>query len=184
MYAASLEIVLVITLTLIGLGGWIANILGMPGSWFTVVLATLCLWLRPDDVGSHIGWGPLIALVFVAGFGELLEFAAGALGASRLGGSVRGSVLAIGGSIAGAIAGLFFGNVIPIPIVGPLVASLILGACGAFSGAIAGERWAGKDWDSSIEIGTAAFWGRLLGTVGKAVCGTIVCGIFLIAIWF
>lgn len=178
-----LEILLVLLLTLLGLSGWVANILGVPGNWFIVLLAAGGLWLVPPEHRYHVTWWPFLGIVAAASLGELLEFAASALGASRMGGSKRGTLLALGGSIGGAIMGLFFGSLIPVPIVGPVIASLLLGASGAFAGAIAGERWAGKDWDASIQIGGAAFWGRLLGTVAKAVCGTIACGIFLAAIW-
>ena len=179
-----LDITLALLLTLLALTSWAANIFGMPGNWFLVLMAGVCFYLRAEDSPCHVGLAPLIAIVVVAILGEVLEFAASALGASRMGGSKRGTVLAVGGSIAGAIAGLFVGSLIPIPMIGPVIASLLLGASGAFAGAIAGERWVGKDWDSSIQIGSAAFWGRLLGTVGKAVCGTIAGVIFCIAIWW
>lgn len=177
------EVSLVLLLTMLALASLTANILGMPGNWVVVAMAAACLWLAPADRLSHVGWVPFIAIALVAVFGEVLEFAASALGASRMGGSKRGTVLAVLGSIVGAIAGLFCGTIIPIPILGSVIASLLLGASGAFAGAITGERWAGKDWDASFQIGGAAFWGRLLGTVGKAVCGTIACAIFLFAIW-
>lgn len=179
-----LDLTLTIVLTLLALTGWGANILGMPGNWLVVAMAAACWWLRPEEMASHVAWGALLAIVFAAAVGEVLEFAASALGASRVGGSKRGTALAMGGSIAGAITGLFVGTAIPIPIVGNVLASLLLGAAGAFTGALVGERWAGKDWDTSIQIGSAAFWGRLLGTVGKAVCGTIACGVFMAAIWW
>lgn len=179
-----LDITLALFLTLLALTSWAANILGMPGNWLLVLMAAACFYMRPEESLSHVGLAPLVAMIVVAILGELLEFAASALGASRMGGSKRGTVLAVGGSVAGAIAGLFVGSLIPIPILGPVIASLLLGASGAFAGAIAGERWVGKDWDASIQIGSAAFWGRLLGTVGKAVCGTIACVIFLVAIWW
>jgi len=177
------DLALIIILSLLAATGWAANVLGMPGNWLIVAMAGACFWFRPETVSTHVALLPLVVIVLVAAIGELLEFAASAMGASRKGGSKRGTVLAIGGSIGGAITGLFVGTLIPIPIVGSLIASLLLGASGAFTGAIVGERWAGKDWDASIEIGSAAFWGRLLGTLGKAVCGTIACGIFLAAIW-
>ncbi len=175
---------ILLLLTLLGLTGWVGNLLQMPGNWAIVLLAVLCFWFRSDAMQTHVALVPLTAIIIMAALGELLEFAASALGASRVGGSRRATILAMVGSIGGAIAGLFVGTLIPIPIVGNLLASLMLGAAGAFAGAIAGERWHGKDWDASIEIGNAAFWGRLLGTVGKAVCGTVVCAIFLSAIWF
>ncbi len=178
-----LELCLAILLTALALTSWGANLLGLPGNWLVTALAAACLWLRPESTITHVAWTALIIILLAALVGELLEFAASALGASRMGGSRRGTALAMVGSIGGAIAGLFFGTLIPIPIVGNLIASLMLGALGAFSGAIVGERWAGKDWDASIQIGNAAFWGRLLGTVAKAVCGTIACAVFVAAVW-
>ena len=179
-----LEISIGIILTLLALLSWAGSLLGMPGNWVIVLMAAGSLLMLDPGAASYVGWVPLIGIVLVAGLGELLEFIAGALGASRLGGSKRGTAMSLVGSIAGAVAGLFMGSVIPIPIVGSLIGSLTLGAAGAFGGAMVGERWAGKDWDTSIQIGSAAFWGRLLGTVAKAVCGTVACGIFLAAIWF
>jgi len=177
------ELLLVSLLTLLTMGGFVANVLGLPGNWMIVAMAAACWWLIAPDQASYVGTGPLVAIIVIALIGELLEFIAGALGASRVGGSKRGTVLAIFGSIGGAILGLFFGNLIPIPIIGPVIASLVLGASGAFAGAVTGERWVGKNWDQSFEVGNAAFWGRLLGTVGKAGCGTIACEIFLFSIW-
>ena len=156
----------------------------MPGNWLIVLMAGLCLGLAPETGMVHIGWASFTAILIIAVLGELFEFAASALGANRLGGSKRGALLAIVGSITGAIVGFFFGSIIPIPIVGSVLASLLLGGGGAFVGTLAGERWAGKDWDASLKIGSAAFWGRLLGTVGKAVCGSVACALFLLALWF
>lgn len=178
-----LDISLAVLFTLLAVVGWGANVLGLPGNWLIVCLALVGWLFIPESYRSHIAQFPVIVVGLFAIVGEILEFAASALGASRLGGSKRGTVLAIFGSIGGAVLGLFSGALIPVPIIGSLIASLLLGAGGAFVGAVAGERWAGKDWDASLQIGNAAFWGRLLGTVGKAVCGTIACGVFLAAIW-
>lgn len=179
-----LEQLIAIILTLTAIIGLIANILGLPGNWLIIVLAVGGWSLAADSSMLHVGGVPLLVMLAVAGFGELLEFAASALGTSRLGGTKRGTVLAICGSMIGAIAGLVFGNLIPIPVIGPVIASLLLGASGAFAGAVAGERWAGREWEHSLEVGNAAFWGRLLGTVGKVACGTLVCGIYLICLWW
>lgn len=178
-----LDITVAVLFTLLAVVGWGANVLGLPGNWLIVCLALGGWLLVPESYRSYISHVPVIAIGLVAVVGEVLEFVASALGASRMGGSKRGTVLAIFGSIGGAVLGLFSGALIPVPIIGSLIASLLLGAGGAFVGAVAGERWAGKDWEASLQIGNAAFWGRLLGTVGKAVCGTIACGVFLGAIW-
>ena len=176
-----LDITLALLLSLIAIGAWMANILGLPGNWAIVASAIGCAWWVPETRFWSLSWYLAAAILAVALIGETLEFAASAVGTSRLGGSKRGVVLSIIGSIAGAIVGLSLGSV--IPIVGNVIASLLLGASGAFAGAMLGERWAGKDWNASIEIGGAAFWGRLLGTVGKAVCGTAACGLFLAGLW-
>lgn len=179
----TLEISLLLTLTLSGLAGWMMNVLGMPGNWLIVALGAGCYFLTREEHVVHVGLFPLIMMVVVAGLGELMEFAASAMGASRLGASKRANLLSIVGSIAGAVVGLFAGGIIPIPVVGSVIGSLLLGGVGAATGAVCGERWAGKSWDDSLQVGHAAFWGRLLGTVGKAVCGTVACVIFLVAIW-
>jgi uncharacterized protein len=176
-----IEASIVILLTLLALTAWAANILGLPGNWVIAVGAIACTYFVPEARCWRPSWGITGLILAVATLGELLEFAASAVGASRLGGTKRGTALALVGSIMGAITGLFVG--VPIPVVGQVIASLLLGATGAFLGAMVGERWAGKDWDKSLEIGGAAFWGRLLGTVGKAACGTIACGLFLAGIW-
>ncbi len=176
-----LDITIALLLSLLAIGAWAANILGLPGNWVIVATAAGCFWWVPDSRFWSLSVYMALAILVVAIIGEALEFAASAVGASRLGGSKRGVALSIVGSIIGAIVGLFFGSV--VPIVGNVIASLLLGATGAFVGAMLGERWAGKDWNDSIEIGGAAFWGRLLGTVGKAVCGTAACGLFLAGLW-
>ena len=178
-----LDLSLATLFTLLAVLGWAANVLGLPGNWLIVAMAFIGWLALPEANRSYVALAPAVAILVVAVIGEVLEFAASAMGASRMGGSKRGTALAIVGSIAGAIVGLFSGALIPVPIIGSLIGSLLLGAGGAFAGAVLGELWAGKDWDASLQIGNAAFWGRLLGTVGKAVCGTVACAILLVAIW-
>ncbi len=178
-----LDVLILTSLTLLALVAWCANVLGMPGNWVIVCFGVVCVWLAPAESQYAITLLPLILIIGAAALGELLEFLAGAMGASRLGASKRGTVLAVLGSIGGAILGLVFGTALPPPILGNVIASLMLGGAGAFIGAVTGERWAGKSWDESFDVGSAAFWGRLLGTVGKAVCGTLACTTFIVAIW-
>ena len=111
--------------------------------------------------------------------GNCSEFLAGALGVTKAGGSRRGAALALIGSLAGGVVGLFVG--VPIPIVGPLFGAVLLAGVGAFAGAIAGEHWKGRDFDESLKIGQAAFWGRLLGTVAKTAVGAIMVGVVLVS---
>ena len=160
---------------------WIGTLLGFPGNWGLVAIALALAYFFDDTVHIDIHSPALASIVLLGITGEVLEFVAGAAGVQQLGGSRRGSALAILGSIVGAIVGLFVG--IPVPIVGSLIAALLFGGAGAFGGAVAGERWSGKDWDSSIRIGWGALWGKLLGTVMKTICGTAMLALLLYAVW-
>lgn len=176
-----LSISISVLLTLFLLSCVILTLLGMPGNWGVVLLAGLAMWLAPKDYLSHVDGKVVIALVVIALIGEGIEFAAGALGVGKLGGAKRSAALAVVGSIVGAIVGMFVG--LPIPVVGSLVASLLFGGVGALVGAALGERWVGKDWDGSLQVGIAAFWGKLLGTFGKVVCGAVMAGIAIFSVW-
>jgi uncharacterized protein len=177
------DIAILLSISLLGMISWAANVLGLPGNWVIVATAAGCWYWVDEEKSLHVGLIAVVILLAIAALGELLEFIAGALGASRVGGTWRGTALAVAGSIGGAIVGLVVGNLIPIPILGPVIASLLLGGVGAFGGAVVGERWAGKQWEESIQVGNAAFWGRLLGTLGKVVCGTVLYFVFLLVIW-
>ena len=157
---------------------WIVNWLGIPGNWIMVLAAAGYAWLVPGDVRVGIGW-PVVAAAFVIALaGELAELLAGALGVKKAGGSRRGTILAIIGSIVGGIVGMFVG--IPIPIVGSLVAAVLFGATGALVGAMLGEHWKGRTFDESLNVGQAAFLGRLAGTMAKIACGTVILAVVLI----
>jgi len=151
---------------------WVLQLLGLPGTWLIVAAAALYAWLVPADAWTAIGWWAVGFLVALAVLGEILEFVAGALGVTKVGGSRRGAVLAIVGSLAGAIVGLFVG--LPIPVIGSLVSAVLLGGLGALAGAMLGEMWKGRDFDTSLTVGKAAFVGRLLGTVAKLVICTLM----------
>jgi uncharacterized protein YqgC (DUF456 family) len=69
------------------------------------------------------------------------------------------------GSLIGAALGF------PVPVIGPLIGVLLCGGAGAAAGAMLGEKWKGREFDDSIPVGTAAFWGRILGTVAKSSVG-------------
>ena len=147
---------------------------GLPGNWFILVAAGLYAWLMPvssDGDVTVLGWPALAGLTFLAVLGEFGEFAAGAFGARRAGGSKRGATLALVGSILGGMAGIFVTVPIPIPLVAPLVGAFLFGGVGAIIGVILGETWKGRDFEASVEVGKSAFWGRMMGTVVKAVFG-------------
>lgn len=176
------EVLIAIFLTLIAAGGWFASLLGLPGNWAIVVLGALCWWLPEPSTRLAVGGAALAWMTVFALVGEALEFFAGALGVQRLGGGKRSAALALMGSIVGAIAGFALGS--GVPVIGNVIASLVGSALGALAGSVVGERWLGRPWEHSLQVGSAAFYGRLLGTLAKAMCGAVVVSIFLIAIWF
>jgi len=176
------DTVTAILLTGGALVGWGASLLGLPGNWLIVILG-ICCWWWPDPASTlAVGEWALIAMLLFAILGEVLEFFAGALGVKKVGGSTRSTVLAVVGSVVGGLAGFFVGS--GVPVIGNVVASLAGSALGAWIGSIAGERSLGQPWEHSLQVGGAAFWGRLFGTLAKAFCGTCVAAIFLAALWF
>jgi uncharacterized protein YqgC (DUF456 family) len=161
---------------------WLLQLVGLPGTWVIVAAAAAYTWLIPPDAPLAIGWPAVVTLLALAVLGEVFEFLAGALGVAGAGGSRRGAALAIVGSIAGGIVGMFAG--LPIPVVGSLVGAVLFGAVGALVGAVIGETWKGRDLDASLEIGKAAFVGRILGTAAKMIVSTLMVVVAIAALAF
>ena len=140
-------------------------IFGLPGNWLIVISTCLFAWWRWED--SVFSIYTLIAIVVLAGLGELFEFFGGMHGAKRSGASWRGSIAALAGAIAGAVIGTF---VIPVLFLGT-----VLGACiGAGLGAWAIEVSRGRKMEDSVRCGVGAGLGELLGITAKAAIGAII----------
>lgn len=160
---------------------WGANLFSIPASnWVMVGLAALYAWQGPAEGRFDLAWAPIVILVLLAGVGELIEFTASALGARKVGGSRRSAALSMVGSIVGGLGGMVLA--LPIPVIGPIVGALLFASAGALGGAMLGERWKGRDWEESLEVGKAAFWGRLLGTVGKAMVASVMVVVVVVAV--
>ena len=153
-----------IGLTLLNALFWVSIIFSLPGTWLMVLCAVLLQLWTPCQ--SMFGWPVLVAAAGLAGLGEVLEFALGAAGARRAGGTRRAAALAIAGAFVGALVG----TGVPVPIVGTLV-----GACvGAFVGSLVGDLWAGRTFLQSVLAGKGAAMGRLWGTVSKLAIGAAI----------
>lgn len=172
----SAALVLVVAL----LAGWVLTLLNLPGNWLVVGAAALYALVIPPDSRFDLSWTIVALLLGLAVLGEIVESAAGAVGASRQGGSRRGMLLAIAGSIAGSLVGAMVG--LPIPVVGSVVAAILFAAVGAMLGAVLGEIWKGRDSRTSWQVGQAAFWGRLFGTLGKIVISSAMVATTLVAL--
>jgi uncharacterized protein len=161
---------------------WFTNILGLPGNWLMLACATLYWIFMPAESSASIGIILLIVLGGLAIAGEVLELMAGSAGVKKSGGTRRSAVYAIFGSIGGALTGFFVG--VPIPLIGPIVGSLLFGSFGAMAGAMLGERSAGRGWTQSLQTGKAAFWGRAFGTAAKMGVGLIMIFVTLFGLIF
>jgi uncharacterized protein YqgC (DUF456 family) len=152
---------------------WCLNLFGLPGNWFIVTATVLYAWLVPD-APSNLRWIVVGVVVLLAVLAEIVEFGASAAGVKRAGGSRRGAMLALVGSMVGATMGLFVG--IPIPIVGSVIGAIVFAGLGAMFGAFIGEAHKGRSFEQSWNVGHAAFWGRVVGTVGKIAIGAAMVG--------
>jgi uncharacterized protein len=163
-----------VALTVLNLGFWVGMLFNLPGTWLMVLVTAVLKWWQPGYV--QVSWTTLGASAGLALFGEGLEFALGAAGARRAGGSTRAAALAIVGSLVGAI----LGTALPVPLVGTLI-----GAClGAFAGSLLGDLWAGRPLVSSVEAGWGAAQGRFWGTVAKLAVGAIIMVLLALAAFF
>ncbi|MEM7810962.1 MAG: DUF456 domain-containing protein [Planctomycetota bacterium] len=161
---------------------WLVNAVMLPGNWAIAVAAAGWAWLMPaDEWGRGFGWGTVVVLFVLAGLGELLEAVAGVAGAAGKGGSRRAAVLSMAGAAVGGLFGATAG--VPLPLIGPLVGAVMLGAAGAFAGAFFGELWKGRASTDGFAVGTGAFWGKLLGTLGRLACGAVMVAIVAIFVW-
>lgn len=160
---------LAFALTVLGLFGPALTLIGLPGAWLILVLALLCQWVTPDT----FSWWTLGACLILAVIGEIVEFAAGAVGSRRGGGGRRASAGAMIGGIAGAIVGA------PFP---PVVGAIVWGVIGAGLGAIIGEFTGGnRQWRSHLAIGSAAATGKAVGTIIKTALTLAVYLVIVIA---
>jgi uncharacterized protein len=167
-----LYLVLALFLFLANLTSMGLNLFLLPGNWLVVIQSALFAALIRGANGAGISWGMIALLLVLAIAGEVVEFAAGAAGAARLGASRRGVVLSMVGAFVGTMTGLAMG--IPIPIVGSVLAAIAGGALGAFGGAYLGEQWKGRSHEEGLAIGQGAMWGRLGGTAGKLAIGVVM----------
>ena len=153
--------ILAIALMIVGAVGIIVPALpGIPLMFAGMVVAAAI-----DDF-QRIGWITLSVLGFLTVFSVIMEFAAAALGAKRIGASKQ----AIWGALFGTVVGIFFG--IPGLLIGP------------FAGAVIGELAANGTIERAGRVGVATWIGLFLGTLVKIAVAFAMLGIFIVAYFF
>jgi hypothetical protein len=112
---------------------------------------------------QRVGWITLTLLGLMTLGSFVIDFAATAMGAKRVG----ATKLAIVGAALGTVAGVFLG--IPGLILGPFV------------GAVAGEMLSHGEFKQATRAGVATWVGLLFGTLAKLALVFTMLGIFLFA---
>ncbi|MEM8737749.1 MAG: DUF456 family protein [Planctomycetota bacterium] len=167
MLEATAVVAAIILLMLVNLAGVALTAFQLPGTWLMIATTAVFAWWRWGADSLSYGWAALATLLGLALLGELIEFAAGAVGSSSVGGSKRGALISILTALVGAILGSFL---IPIPIVGTLLGA----ALGAGIGAGIGDKWAGRSWRATWSVFKGAAVGKLSGAVAKLmIAGTM-----------
>lgn len=153
-------LLLAAVMVLAGLAGSVLPALpGVP-----LVFGGLLVAAWADDF-QRVGWITLTLLGLLTLLSFVIDFAATALGAKRVG----ATKLAIVGAALGTIAGLFLG--IPGLIFGP------------FAGAVAGELISHGKVEQATRAGVATWVGLLFGTLAKLALAFTMLGVFLLAYW-
>ncbi|ALN58411.1 membrane protein [Lysobacter enzymogenes] len=147
-------------LVLLGIAGTVLP--ALPGLPLVFVGMLLASWVSKFE---KVGWITLTILGLLTLLSMVVDFAATAMGAKRVG----ASKLAIVGSVIGTFAGLFFG------LIGVFI--------GPFVGALVGEWIHTRQLDQATKVGVGTWVGIVVGTVFKLGLAFAMVGAFAIA-WF
>lgn len=148
-------------LVLVGLAGIVLP--ALPGLPLVFAGLLAAAWANGFE---RVGWLPLVVLGVMAALSLLIDFAATAFGAQRVGASAK----ALWGSVIGTFAGLFF---LPFGIL-----------VGPFVGAWLGEYWHSRQAGKATTVGLGTWLGIVLGTASKIALGIAMLGVFAIAWYF
>lgn len=156
---------LAIFLIVVGLAGTVLP--GLPGIPLLLLGMVVAAWI--DDF-MRIGVLVLVILGVLTVLSIVIDFAAAALGARRVGAS-RPAII---GAVVGATVGLFFG--LPGLILGPFVGAVV-------GELLARQRLAREDITAATKVGVAAWIGFAAGSVARLAVAFAMLGVFGTA-WF
>ena len=154
----ALWLVLAVVLVCIGVAGSVLPALpGVP-----LVFAGLLLAAWAEDF-ERVSWIALVVLGLLTIISFVIDFAATALGAKRVG----ATKLAVLGALIGTFLGIFLG--LPGLILGPFV------------GAVAGEMLSHGRMQQAARAGFATWMGLIFGTLAKLALVFTMLGVFAFA---
>ncbi len=139
-----------LAVVLLCLAGLVLSALTFSGTWLVLGATILAGWLRGPKFPGIV---TIVIFVLLCITIDVAEWLAGAWGVQKRGGSKLAGLAAM----LGGFAGLFLGNLIPIPIIGPLIGML----AGSFGLAYLVERNRLKKHDPALRIATGAVLARI-----------------------
>lgn len=165
---------LVILFIVFLVAGVLLQIINLPGNWVGIIFLAIWKFIGPAATTHELTLGFFIAIVIMAGIGELLEWLIQLKVGKKLGSSTKGNIGGIIGSIIGAILllPLFFGF-------GALLGALL----GAFLGCLIVELIAGRPRPEAMKAAWGAFLGRGLGMGIKLGIGTTIIWLAIFRVW-
>jgi uncharacterized protein YqgC (DUF456 family) len=153
--------VLALLLVVVGIAGSVLP--ALPGVTLVFLGLLLAAWIGDFQ---QVGALPLVVLGLLTLLSFVIDLAATALGAKRVG----ATKLAVVGAALGTVAGLFLG--LPGLILGPFV------------GAVAGELMSHGQVQQATRAGIATWIGLLFGTLAKLALVFTMLGLFALAYVF
>jgi uncharacterized protein YqgC (DUF456 family) len=152
--------ILAALLIVVGLVGTVLP--ALPGTLFVLGGIVLGAWI--DDF-TRVSGTTVVIVTVIALLAWALDYAAGLLGARRVGASREALIGAALGTVAGLLMGLI--GVLFMPLVGAAI----------------GEYIARRDERHALRVGAATWVGIVLGLIAKVVLAFVMVGIFLVALW-
>jgi len=152
---------LALLLVVVGIAGSVLP--ALPGVTLVFLGLLLAAWIGDFQ---QVGPFPLVVLGLLTLLSFVIDLAATALGAKRVG----ATKLAVVGAALGTVAGLFLG--LPGLILGPFV------------GAVAGELMSHGQMQQATRAGIATWIGLLFGTLAKLALVFTMLGLFALAYIF
>jgi uncharacterized protein len=151
--------VLAVTLIVVGVAG--AVLPALPGPILVLAGVALAAWI---DGFTRVGMAAVAIVAVLAVMAWILDYAAGMLGAKKVGASKE----ALWGATIGTVLGLFAGfiGVLFLPLVGAAI----------------GEYVARRDQMHAMKVGVATWLGILAGLAAKVVIVFMMVGVFLTAL--
>ncbi|MBI1191158.1 MAG: DUF456 family protein [Tepidisphaera sp.] len=160
-------------LVVVSLVGIVLTLLTLPGTWLIVLAALLVKLWQP----GMLSWWVIGAAIGLAILGEVVEFGASALGATKGGASKRGAA----GAVIGSLLGALIGSIVPPFPLGTIVG----GVLGAGVGTLLVEKGVvARSWKDAAKSGSGAAAGRLLATVAKTSLACVIAILVSVAGFF